>query len=121
MIAASVGELDQPMPIPPDTPPATDNQGYLLHLHDWSPTVAQQLAAREGIQLEPDHWQVIHTLRSFYISTGVSPATRILVKLVKRALGDAKGNSIYLLQLFPNRPAKLASKIAGLPKPTNCL
>ena len=28
---------------------------------------------------------------------------------------------IYLMSLFPGSPAKLGSKIAGLPKPENCL
>ena len=32
-----------------------------------------------------------------------------------------KGNSIYLHKLFPGNPAKLAAKIAGLPRPTNCI
>ena len=44
-----------------------------------------------------------------------------LVKLVAARLGATKGNSIYLLSLFPGNPAKLAAKIAGLPRPTNCL
>jgi tRNA 2-thiouridine synthesizing protein E len=109
------------MPNQPNPQPATDNEGYLLHVCDWSPFIAKQVAVAEGIQLVDDHWQVIYTLRSFYQSTGVSPAMRILVKLVKRKLGDAKGNSIYLLQLFPGNPAILASKIAGLPRPTNCI
>ena len=46
---------------------------------------------------------------------------RILVKQVGLQLGKEKGTSLYLLQLFPGSPAKIASKIAGLPKPTNCL
>jgi tRNA 2-thiouridine synthesizing protein E len=46
---------------------------------------------------------------------------RVLVKLVARELGREKGNSLYLLRLFPDSPAKLAAKIAGLPRPTNCL
>jgi tRNA 2-thiouridine synthesizing protein E len=46
---------------------------------------------------------------------------RILVKHVRSQLGEEKGNSIYLMQLFPGSPAKLASKLAGLPKPDNCL
>ena len=36
-------------------------------------------------------------------------------------LGADKGRSISLLSLFPGSPAKLGSKIAGLPKPDNCL
>jgi tRNA 2-thiouridine synthesizing protein E len=46
---------------------------------------------------------------------------RILVKTVGEKLGPDKGQSLYLLKLFPGSPAKVAAKIAGLPKPTNCL
>ena len=46
---------------------------------------------------------------------------RPLVKYVSQTLGSDKGSSIYLLQLFPGSPAKVASKIAGLPRPEHCL
>ena len=46
---------------------------------------------------------------------------RALVKYVRLRLGDDKGRSIYLLRLFPGSPAKIGSRIAGLPKPANCL
>ena len=59
-------------------------------------------------------------VRDFYQTYDLSPANRPLVKAVKQKLGEEKGNSIYLLTLFPESPAKLASKIAGLPKPANC-
>ena len=55
-----------------------------------------------------------------YLRTGLSPAMRPLVKLVSSELGPDKGRSIYLMKLFPGNPALLASKIAGLPRPTNC-
>jgi tRNA 2-thiouridine synthesizing protein E len=46
---------------------------------------------------------------------------RALVKYCGLRLGADQGRSIYLLSLFPGSPAKLGSKIAGLPKPDNCL
>jgi tRNA 2-thiouridine synthesizing protein E len=99
----------------------TDKDGYLKHLSDWNPEVAQWLAQSAGVVLEAEHWEVINALRVFYEDTGVSPAMRILVKIVKQKVSLAKGNSIYLLTLFPGSPALLAAKIAGLPRPTNCL
>ena len=48
-------------------------------------------------------------------------AMRPLVKYCAARLGADKGRSIYLISLFPGSPAKLGSKIAGLPKPDNCL
>ncbi|MGY8863433.1 MAG: TusE/DsrC/DsvC family sulfur relay protein [Pseudomonadales bacterium] len=99
----------------------TDKDGYLKHLSDWNPGVAQWLAQSAGVVLEAEHWEVINALRVFYEDTGVSPAMRILVKIVKQKVSLGKGNSIYLLTLFPGSPALLAAKIAGLPRPTNCL
>lgn len=98
-----------------------DPQGFLVNLEDWSEEVAVTIAREEGIELSDDHWEVLWLLREFYAQFDLSPANRILVKAVKEELGEDKGNSIYLLQLFPGSPAKLASKIAGLPKPLNCL
>ena len=98
-----------------------DKDGYLKNLSDWNEEVAVYLASTVDVEMSPAHWEVIHLLRQFHADTGVSPAMRILVKMVKKGLGPDKGNSIYLLTLFPDSPAKLASKIAGLPRPTNCL
>tara|TARA_R110000868_G_scaffold364037_1_gene626538 strand:- start:72025 stop:72333 length:309 start_codon:yes stop_codon:yes gene_type:complete len=100
---------------------AVDKEGFLLNLNDWDESVASELAAAEGIVLSEQHWQVIKLLRQFYQEFQLSPAMRPLVKYVGLHLGADKGKSLYLLQLFPGSPAKLASKIAGLPKPDNCL
>lgn len=98
-----------------------DKEGHLRNLDDWSPAVAEQLASAEGIELTEAHWEVIHLLQDFYREYELSPAMRPLVKYVGQRLGADKGRSIYLMQLFPPSPARVASKIAGLPKPTNCL
>ncbi|MDP6094547.1 MAG: TusE/DsrC/DsvC family sulfur relay protein [Gammaproteobacteria bacterium] len=98
-----------------------DKDGYLKNLGDWNSAVAQQLAAVEEVRLSPAHWEVIYLLRKFYEYHQVAPATRALVNLVKRDLGRDKGRSIYLMRLFKSSPAKLANKIAGLPKPVNCI
>ena len=99
----------------------TDKEGFLKNLNDWTPEVARLLAENEGIKLQEEHWEIISLLRDFYQQFEISPAMRILVKNIKGSLGEEKGNSIHLMKLFPGSPAKLASKIAGLPKPTNCL
>lgn len=101
--------------------PARDKQGYLVELTDWDPAVADELAREEGIELGDAHWELIRLIRAFYAEYEVSPAMRVLVKHVRERLGDEKGNSIYLMQLFPGSPAKLLAKVAGLPRPTNCL
>jgi tRNA 2-thiouridine synthesizing protein E len=102
-------------------PASVDDQGFLIDLNDWNPVLAEDIAISEGIRLTAAHWEVILLLREFYHEFDISPAMRILVKQTKLKLGEDKGNSHYLLGLFPGSPAKIASKIAGLPKPTNCL
>jgi tRNA 2-thiouridine synthesizing protein E len=101
--------------------PALDNDGYLCELAAWNEQVAEGLARQEGIDLTAEHWALIHLIRRFYDSYQVSPPMRVLVKHVREQLGEAQGNSIHLLKLFPGSPAKLLAKIAGLPRPTNCL
>ena len=98
-----------------------DKQGFLVNLDDWNESIAEEIALEEGITLSSAHWEIIKLLRTFYQEYAISPAMRILVKTTKQQLGIDKGNSIYLMSLFPGSPAKIASKISGLPKPTNCL
>ncbi len=100
---------------------ALDSEGFLLELSDWSEPVAARLARAEDITLSDAHWEIILLTRQFYQQYKLSPAMRPLVKYIRLQLGADKGSSIYLLRLFPGSPAKLISKIAGLPKPDNCL
>ena len=100
---------------------AFDKLGFLRNLDDWTPEVAQQLATREGITLSEQHWELVYLIREYYREFDASPAMRPLVKYTALKLGAEKGKSLYLLSLFPNSPAKIGSKLAGLPKPDNCL
>lgn len=108
---------------PPDDtvlPDLTD-EGFLRHPVDWNDAVAEHLAFAEGITLNESHWEILHLLRDYYRDYDSSPAMRALVKYTKLRLDADKGRSIYLMKLFPGSPAKIASKLAGLPKPANCL
>lgn len=101
--------------------PPVNEEGFLLDWQSWNQDVACTLATIEGIQLDERHWELLHLLRDYYQAFDSSPAMRALVKYTRQRLGDDKGRSIYLLKLFPGSPAKIGSKIAGLPKPANCL
>ena len=100
---------------------ALDGDGYLQQLCDWDRAVAEALAAREGLALSAEHWEILDLLRRFHAEFQLSPATRPLIRYVAQQLGAEKGNSLYLNRLFNGTPAKLAAKLAGLPKPTNCI
>jgi len=98
-----------------------DSDGYLKSLHDWNERVAGEIAAQENLELTPEHWEVITLTREFYKQHQLSPATRALVSMIKHELGINKGTSGYLMKLFKGQPAKLVNKLAGLPKPDNCI
>ena len=97
-----------------------DKEGFLKHLSDWSPMVAAKIAEEDGISLTTDHWQIIELARKYYERHRLSPAARIIVSMIKENVGPEKASSIYLMQLFTGRPARMVNKISGLPKPSNC-
>lgn len=99
----------------------TDPLGYLLDVNQWNQDVALEIAEKENLQLTEANWEVIHFVRDFYKEYKTSPAIRMLVKAMAQKLGEDKGNSRYLQRLFPDGPAKQATKLAGLPKPAKCL
>lgn len=99
----------------------TDEFGYLKNLGDWSEDLAIAIAHKEGIELSEAHWEIVLFVREFYQEYKTSPAIRMLVKALAQKFGEEKGNSRYLQRLFPEGPAKQATKIAGLPKPAKCL
>ena len=100
---------------------AKDNEGYLKNLADWSEVAAEEIATAEGIDLTDAHWEVIKLLRDVHQEFQHTPITRVFVKLMGDRLGKDKGRSIYLMKLFPETPMRKSCKIAGLPKPTNCM
>ena len=99
----------------------TDNQGYLLDSSQWNENLAIEIAKLETIELSEEHWQVVFFVREFYLEFNTSPAIRALVKAMQKKYGVDLINSRYLYRLFPEGPAKQATKIAGLPKPARCI
>ena len=78
-----------------------------------SPHTGQRRSA--GIdELTPRHWQVIRFMRAQYQAKGTGPTVRVL--------GKTSGVTVKeLYQLFPKGPAKIAAKVAGIPKPRGCI
>ena len=99
----------------------TDKEGYLKNLHDWSKPVGEAIALEEGIELTQAHWEILELMKQFYRQFDHAPNMRALVTFTRKQLGSDKGQSIYIMKLFPGSSAKVAAKIAGLPRPTHCL
>ena len=96
------------------------SEGYLCDLTRWDRSVGQALAAQDDLRLEAPHWEILFYLREFYAEFQHTPPMRALVNALKERFGADKGNSAYLHHLFPKGPAKQASRLAGLPKPSRC-
>ncbi len=92
-----------------------NDEGFLTDPGQWREEMAAQIAAAEGItELTERHWQVIKFMRHEYDEKGTGPTVRVL--------GKTSGVTVKeLYQLFPKGPAKLAAKIAGIPKPRGCI
>ena len=90
-------------------------EGFFEKPEQWVPEIADELARQEGIAVLTDrHWQVIRFMRQEYFSRGSGPTVR--------TLGKASGVSVKeLYELFPHGPAKVAARIAGIPKPRGCI
>lgn len=100
---------------------ALDSDGHLQRPECWSPEVTRKMAEHEGRELTSAHWEIIELLRDFYTRFEMAPAMRALVKATRQQLGEEKGTSIHLMSLFPESPARVGARLAGLPRPTNCL
>lgn len=100
---------------------ATDPEGYLANLDDWSEDVATYLSEQDQLHLDAPHWEIITFMRNYYAENGTAPNLRVLQKLLKEELGEEKAEKKYLFDLFPYGPAKQAARYAGMPKPTGCV
>lgn len=90
-------------------------EGFFVDPSQWTKDIAIELARAEGIDdLSPRHWQVIEFMRKEFAEKGTGPTVRVL--------GKTSGVSVKeLYQLFPKGPAKVAARIAGIPKPKGCI
>ena len=97
------------------TPVDVNEEGFLTDPSQWNEDIAVELARREGIDPMTDrHWEVVRFMRTEYEARGTGPTVRVL--------GKTSGVPVKeLYQLFPQGPAKLAAKIAGIPKPRGCI
>jgi len=110
-----------PITSEPTTQPPLDQDGHLAQYSDWTPTVAQWLAEQYALQLTDEHLQVLMAMREFYQRFDHAPATRPLIKFLMQRLGSEMTNA-HLMALFnTGLVARSLAKLAGLPKPANCL
>lgn len=92
-----------------------DNDGFLTEFDEWDEALAATLASNIGIgELTEDHWKVITFLRSDFKENGETPTLRRV-----STVGEIATKSLF--QLFPKKPARKMSYVAGLQKPKGCI
>jgi tRNA 2-thiouridine synthesizing protein E len=94
---------------------ATDSEGYLQDLGDWSEDFARALARREGLALTTAHWEVIRFLRDYFHEHGVQAQVRVMIRHFTEVWGPQRGSNHALHDLFPvGGPQKQGNRLAGL-------
>lgn len=99
-----------------------DNDGHLQNHNDWTPDIAQILADNLNVQLSQIHYRILKQVRVFFEQYHHSPTTRPLIKHLNATLPDDDISNAKLQALFnTGLVARHVNRIAGLPKPPNCL
>lgn len=92
-----------------------NDEGFFTKPEQWDRAMVPELARAEGIEeLGASHWRVVDFMRQEYLDRGTGPSVRALSKSSGVAIKE-------LYQLFPRGPAKVAARIAGIPKPRGCI
>lgn len=93
-----------------------NDEGFFVEPTQWTKEMAPEIADEVGVPtpLTDQHWAVIDLMRSEYFDKGTGPTVRKIGKL-----SDVTTKELFVL--FPKGPAKLAAKVAGIPKPRGCI
>lgn len=101
---------------------ALDQDGHLYDHTIWTPDLAQQLADTLEVSLTSEHLQILQQVRAFFVKFNHAPATRPLIKWLQKTLPEHDISNQKLQQLFnTGLVARHVNRLAGLPKPPNCL
>ena len=101
--------------------PTLDQDGHLCDHLMWSPEVAISMAQLQGLTLTEEHLAILLAMRDFYQRFQHAPATRPLIKFLSQQV-DPTINNAHLMALFETGlVARTLARLAGLPKPANCL
>jgi tRNA 2-thiouridine synthesizing protein E len=98
-----------------------DQDGHLIDHAIWDTAVAQELAKSLDLELSEWHIKILMAVRQFYQQFGHSPATRPLIKFLMKTVGPEIDNAVLQERFNTGLVARHLSRLAGIPKPANCL
>ncbi len=91
-----------------------NDEGFMTVYDEWNEDIAKVLATNIGVQLTDEHWEALMFVRQDYAAEGESPTLRRVSNV-----GGIPTKKLFTL--FPKKPAKKMSYIAGVPKPVGCV
>lgn len=99
-----------------------DDDGHLVNHELWTPQIAQSLADTLQVHLTDEHLQILQCVREYYHTFSHPPTTRPLIKYLTQNLPALNIDNAKLQSLFNTGVvARHVNRLAGLPKPANCL
>ncbi|MDQ8935773.1 TusE/DsrC/DsvC family sulfur relay protein [Acinetobacter rudis] len=98
-----------------------DQDGHLIDYTIWNEKIAQELAKTLTLELSDWHMQILLAVRQFYQQFGHSPTTRALIKYLIKTVDPELNNALLQERFNTGLVARHLSRLAGLPKPANCL
>ena len=91
-----------------------NNEGFLSNPDDWDEQLGAEFARLIGVAMSDEHWKLVQFLRDDYKAQGETPTLR--------RVSTQTGLPVkQLFTMFPGKPAKKMSYVAGVPKPKGCV
>ncbi len=90
-----------------------NDEGYMTNPNEWTREIAIEMANEVGLTLTEKHFAVLEFLRE----KALAGENLTIRRVGSSGIVDIK----EFYQLFPGGPLKLASRLAGIPKPTSCV
>ena len=91
-----------------------DEEGFFTKRDEWSEELAADLAPLIGIELDEAHLEPLRFMRQDSANSGVTPTLRRM-----QTVGGFDIKTLFAL--YPGKPAKKMSWLAGLRKPVGCV
>jgi tRNA 2-thiouridine synthesizing protein E len=91
-----------------------NEEGFLTEFDEWNEEIGAELAKNIDVEMTDAHWALIKWLREDYKENGETATTRRV-----NTAGGVPTKQQFAL--FPKKPAKKMSYVAGLPKPKGCV
>ena len=90
-----------------------NDEGYLTNFEQWNIEVGEFIAKKHNIELTETHWDILSWMQEQF---------KAKKELTLKGIIETGITTIKEIEdLFTDEPLKISTKIAGIPKPKNCI